>query len=57
MKTQSSLKQENYKIVQNFDYSYSIIVIRDFEWNLVAGPYLTQEEAEVDLRNLINESV
>ena len=52
MTTQSSSKQEKFIIIQNFDLSYSIIVIQGRIWQPIAGPYLTKEEAEVDLRVL-----
>jgi hypothetical protein len=47
--------QRKLAIIQNFDLSYSIIEIDNKEWHIVAGPYLTKEEAEVDLRNIICE--
>ena len=43
------------KIIQNFNLSYSIIEIDEQVWKPIAGPYLSKEEAEVDLRNLICE--
>jgi len=48
MSTQSSSKQK-YIIIQNFDLSYSIIEISDQSWKPVAGPYLTKEEAQIDM--------
>ena len=57
MTTQSSSKQERFRIIQNFDLSYSIIEIRDKDWCPIAGPYLDEKEAEVDLRNIKNESL
>ena len=47
--TQSSLKPENFIIIQNFDLSYSIIEINEQSWKPIAGPYLTKEEAETDM--------
>lgn len=53
--TQSSSKPKEFRIIQNFDLSFSIIKIDSQQWEPVAGPYLTKEEAEVDLRNVICE--
>jgi len=53
--TPSFLKHEKFKIIQNFDLSFSIIEISDQTWKPVSGPYLSKEEAEVDLRNIICE--
>lgn len=50
MTTQFSSKREKFIIIQNFDLSYSIIVLRNNEWHPIAGPYLNKEEAEIDLR-------
>ena len=53
--TQSSSKQKKYLIIQNFSLAYSIIELRERDWVEISGPYLTKEEAEVDLRNIICE--
>lgn len=53
--THSSLKQKKYLIIQNFSLAYSIIELRERDWVEISGPYLTKEEAEVDLRNIICE--
>ena len=53
--TQSSLKQKVYKIIQDFNLSFTIIEIDEDQWKPIAGPYLTREEAEVDLRNIESE--
>ena len=44
-----------YRIVQDFDFSFTIIEINEDQWRPIAGPYLTREEAEVDMRNIICE--
>lgn len=53
--TPSFLKHEKFKLIQNFDGSYSIIEIMEDEWKPLFGPYLTPEEAYADLRNIICE--
>ena len=53
--THSSSKQKKYLIIQNFSLAYSIIELRERDWIEISGPYLTKEEAEVDLRNIICE--
>lgn len=53
--THSSLKQKKFLIIQNFDLSFSIIKLEDDTWKPIAGPYLSKEEAGVDLRNIICE--
>ena len=53
--TPSFLKHEKFKIIQNFDLTYSIIQIDNTEWRVLFGPYMTAEEAFPDLRNLICE--
>ena len=52
MTTQSSSKQEKFRIIQNFSMSWSIIRIDSEGWSYVSGPYLTESEAIVDLRNI-----
>ena len=42
-------------IIQNLNLSFTIIEIDQEQWKPIAGPYLSHEEAEVDLRNLICE--
>jgi hypothetical protein len=49
------LRHEKFKIIQNFDLSYSIIEIDGNDWKPIFGPYMTKEEAYPDLRNLICE--
>ena len=44
-----------YRIIQDFNLSFTIIRIDKDQWEPVAGPYLTREEAEVDMRNIICE--
>ena len=46
--TQSSSKQK-YIIIQDFNLAYYIIELREKEWIEVAGPYLTKEEAQIDM--------
>jgi hypothetical protein len=50
------LRHEKFKLIQNFDGSYSIIEITKKDWVPVLGPYMTPEEAFPDMRNLINET-
>ena len=56
MKTPSSLKQEKFLIIQNFDLSWSIIELNGEVWKPVSGPYMTKEEAQADLRIIECES-
>jgi len=49
------LKHEKFKIIQNFDLTYSIIEIIDDKWIPLFGPYMSPEEAYPDLRNIICE--
>lgn len=51
-KTQYFSKQGKLDIVKMFDNSYYIILIKDKEWVIAAGPYLTFEESLPDLRIL-----
>ena len=49
------LRHEKFKLIQNFDGSYSIIEIMGDKWIPLFGPYLSPEEAYADLRNIICE--
>ena len=57
MTTQSSSKQEKFHLVQNFNMTWSIIEVKAaMTWEVVAGPYMTKEEALPDFRNILNEN-
>ena len=43
-------------IIQNLNLSFTIIEIDKEQWRPIAGPYLSHEEAEVDLRNIESEN-
>ena len=47
--TQSSSRPAEFRIIQNFDLSFSIIKIDGQQWEPVAGPYLSREEAQADM--------
>ena len=53
--TPSFLKHEKYKLGIWLDGNYYIFKIEEDGWIICAGPYLTEEEAYPDLRNIICE--
>ena len=50
------LRHERFKLIRNFDGCFYIIEIQGDKWRPIAGPYITEEEAYSDIKNIIAES-